>query len=102
MRVGESVKIFMPGESPWAEVEEIISDTELRVRIDNYLVCTGYGHPFKYNDVVRVELRVQDIPDIDREVKVWELAEDFDESKQKSMGDNPAVKEVWDRWEAER
>ncbi len=74
MKVGDHMKINLPGESPWAEVMVIHSDGSWDGRIDNELVCgpceTGrkhmaqqFGvidppilHPYSRGDVVRFQL----------------------------------------------
>lgn len=54
----EFVKIFLPGETPWARIIQCISDDRLIVSIDNDLVNTCV-HGFSYGDEV-VVCRVED------------------------------------------
>ena len=93
---GNAVKIFLPGESPWAEVVQELSDLMLLVRINNHLVNTGYGHPFKLGDVVRVKKTVHKGDD-GKTYFYWKLASKFDPSKQKPMLDNPRLKSIWEK-----
>ena len=76
MEIGDSVKVFLPGESPWTEVIDIVGPT-FKGRIDNVLIhdypadqqraflerefCTADGlpvlHDFHFGDEVWFERR---------------------------------------------
>ena len=51
MKQGDYVKVLIPGERPWAEVKEVISDTEFVGRIDNHVMPGGL-HNYRLNDEV--------------------------------------------------
>ena len=54
MKVGDSMKVVLPGESPWAEVVEVFPDGRWLGRIDNHLVC-GDMHDYCKDDLVLFE-----------------------------------------------
>lgn len=64
--IGEHVKIFLPGESPWATIVSAHEDGRLAVRIDNHLIGTLHG--YKYGDVVTVERETT------QDWSIWKLA----------------------------
>ena len=39
--VGQHIKVFLPGESPWAEVVAVLTGGEIVGRIDNELVASS-------------------------------------------------------------
>lgn len=51
-KIGETVKVWLPGETPWAECVAVNPDGSWLGRIDNDLVCTA-KHGLKLNDVTR-------------------------------------------------
>lgn len=67
MKIGEHVKIHIPGESPWATVVATHEDGRMAVRIDNHPAC-GDMHGYKLGDVVTVEEKEYS------DFKSWELA----------------------------
>jgi hypothetical protein len=54
IRVGELVKVSLPGESPWAEVIEIYPDGTWLGRIDNHLWGGNavVDHDYKFGDLI--------------------------------------------------
>jgi hypothetical protein len=56
MKIGDHVKVFLKGESPWAIVTEIISPTKIRAKIDNHLVSTD-SHGLKLGEIADFELK---------------------------------------------
>lgn len=87
--IGEMIKVFLPGESPWAECVAVEPDGTWHGRIDNFLIAQsdelrqaivdrdwGGGEPlkklhgFKQNDVVRFKLEA-----IDDRLSIWTPAE---------------------------
>ena len=56
MNIGDTVKVFLKGESPWAIVTGLIDDTHMVAVIDNDLVNTG-EHGVSFGDVESFELR---------------------------------------------
>jgi hypothetical protein len=56
IELGNKVKVFLRGESPWGIITEIIDTTHIRVRINNHLVNTG-EHGVSFGDTVSFELR---------------------------------------------
>jgi hypothetical protein len=52
--VGDHVKVFMPGESPWAIITATLPDGRIMARVDNHTV--GDMHGYKYGDVATFEL----------------------------------------------
>ena len=63
---GQFIKVFLPGESPWATVVSAHEDGRVAARIDNDLV--GGLHGYVYGDVVTFEAK--DYGDF----ACWELA----------------------------
>ena len=65
---GEIIKISLPGERCWAEIQDVLDDRTLRVRIDNHVgrspsdIWPGPEgeppikplHSYKFNDVIEV------------------------------------------------
>ena len=50
--VGDLVKVYLPGKSPWAECVAVHDDGSWDGRIDNYLCCTS-EHGFSVHQVTR-------------------------------------------------
>lgn len=67
MKPGDYLKVFLPGEIPWATIVSIHEDGRLAARLDNYPVCT-HMHGYKYGDVVTFKKRTGD------GWEFWELA----------------------------
>ena len=53
--VGETVKVWLPGESPWAECVAVLGDGSWIGRLDNDLVNT-VQHGLRLNSVTRFVL----------------------------------------------
>ena len=53
--VGEAVKVWLPGESPWAECVAVLADGSWIGRLDNDLVNT-VQHGLRLNSVTRFVL----------------------------------------------
>lgn len=49
MAIGDSIKVRLPGERPWAIVVAELADGRVMARIDNQTV--GALHGYKYGDV---------------------------------------------------
>ena len=64
MQIGDSIKVYLPGESPWATVVSIHSDGRVAARIDNHPVSDLQG--YKFGDVATFEKNA--------EFETWELA----------------------------
>lgn len=62
--VGQHIKVFLPGESPWAIVTAVPSNGRVVARIDNHPV--GNLHGYKYGDVATFH--------VDEEYGCWVLA----------------------------
>ena len=56
VRLGEDIKVYLKGESPWGIVAEIIDETHLKATINNHLVNTE-EHGVFFGDTVPFELR---------------------------------------------
>lgn len=84
MKIGDMVKVYLPGESPWAECVAINEDGTWLGRIDNHLIGSASleertriaahffpgsppleadKHPYKFNDVLRFK-RDMDMPHV--------------------------------------
>lgn len=50
--IGEQVKVWLPGETPWVECLVIHADGSWSGRVNNHLVCTA-SHGIAFDDVVR-------------------------------------------------
>lgn len=65
--IGSHIKVFIPGESPWAIVVATEDDGRVAARFDNHLVASDMGlHGYKYGDVATFERT--------GEYQNWELA----------------------------
>jgi len=51
MKIGDDVKVFLNGESPWATITNIIDSLHIKAKIDNHLVCNDM-HGFKFGDEI--------------------------------------------------
>ncbi len=67
MKPGDRIKVFLPGESPWATVVSVHEDGRLVARIDNHPVCTNM-HGYSHGDLATFEKRIGD------GWESWELA----------------------------
>lgn len=76
MKIGDSIKVHLPGEAPWAIVTATLEDGRVLARIDNETV--GGLHGYKYGDVATFE--------VDSSGR-WALS---DLSKQRPNGPRPA------------
>lgn len=52
MKIGDIIKVHLPGESPWAQCVAIHDDGTFNGRIDNNPVALDL-HSYKFGDVVR-------------------------------------------------
>jgi len=50
LKIGEDIKVFLKGESPWGVIIKIIDKTHIEARINNHLVNTQ-EHGASYGDV---------------------------------------------------
>lgn len=64
MQAGEIIKVFLPGESPWAIVVSVHEDGRVAARLDNSPVSDLHG--YRFGDVVTFEKNT--------EFNTWELA----------------------------
>lgn len=67
--IGDDVKVWLPGESPWAIVLAPLPDGRLLARINNDLM-NSQAHGYQFGDVATFEL--EETPDY----KIWKLAAD--------------------------
>ena len=56
MEVGQTLRVRLNGESSWGTIIEIIDDTHVKVRIDNYLSNTKI-HGVSLDDIISLELK---------------------------------------------
>jgi len=56
VKLGEDIKVYLRGESPWGIVAEIIDETHIKAQINNDLVNTG-EHGVVRGDIIAFELR---------------------------------------------
>jgi len=54
--IGQSVKVFLRGESPWATVVKIIDESHMKAKIDNHPVNTNF-HGVVFGDIESFELK---------------------------------------------
>ncbi len=52
MKIGDYIKVHLPGERPWAVVIKVINDNALLAKIDNH--CVSPLHEHDYGDVLSV------------------------------------------------
>lgn len=67
--VGEDVKVWLPGESPWAIVLAELPDGRLLARINNDLM-KSCEHGYQFGDVATFEIEET------QDYKIWKLASD--------------------------
>jgi len=67
MKTGDSVKVWLPFESPWAIVLAELPDGRLLARINNDLICSS-RHGFQFGDVATFEIEET------ADYKIWKLA----------------------------
>jgi hypothetical protein len=68
MKIEDNIKVWLPGESPWAVVLARLSDSKVIAQLNNDLVNSSH-HGYQYGDVAVFEI------DETAEYKVWSLAE---------------------------
>ncbi len=69
VKIGDLIKVYLPGESPWAECVSIHADGTWSGRIDNNLVSNH--HSFKIHQVVKFRRQ-----DIEGDRYVWSPVEE--------------------------
>jgi hypothetical protein len=69
MKTGDDVKVWLPGESPWAIVLAALPDGRLLARLNNELVNSA-EHGYRFGDVATFEI------DETRDYKIWKLAKE--------------------------
>jgi len=54
IKLNDSVKVFLKGESPWAIVTKVIDKSHIKAKIDNYPVSNL--HKLSFGDIAEFEL----------------------------------------------